>query len=1242
MFQGIVHDMPLASQQNNNMPTPFRSIHKSLFPTHVKVRFVEPSQMQPLSYQAAHDLLSDNAKIQDADGNVAQDLVLLEDRVDDLLQERKQDETLAEATKDAFQLTSPLDIPWMVRYRLALDRSTDALPHDLINCPPLVLLVCTTDEIESPAEVLQELYTSPHVLPDAFKNGLYDPQAMRHEVVVLHDAVDGPSGVDEKLLRQSLQSQFGPNAAVLRINSVLLGTAAALAEQEKKDLWGGNGKLGNYLSVNDRVLLRRYFQSILTTSLLPSLERRISDLNAIVSERKKGMRNLVKSFWRKPKDETTSGSDFGTSSGGDEGDDAVKYRYDSIESQTRLLADTLFLMEDWDAALSIYRLIRDDYKSDKALAYYAGVQEMMALCNYQMDPYSRAKETFSYLETALLSYTRAAEEERSRMHNDSSARPTVAPHSTRLATRLCLIMAAASDALTKYREVEVADLLASASSHESNLGAAVLLEQSSSFYYEADMYRKYAFHILMSGHMFRTAGQDHHAFRCFTSALYVYRNGGWDELHNHLRSALAAQLYTMGRMSIALNLYAKLIGTGSGGKVSAKSQQKFLQHLMEICQDHRKAALAGADRMASPPSIPNNEREAFRSAQLEKIVSVIRYNRTASRVLELPYVDLPKIVDSSVRIWTHAEQHFDDSKTSEEGENTGVEQLLTDVFGKAAKGEEKIWNQLELMALGELRAHGSSKSLADETETVTAALAKIPNLRHRKVIAEMDKEKQNRSLIERSKKSGSKKPCPVVRARREPIFCDFLVRNPLGVDVQVSQIQLVVRMTDSEGRICTNQFAIEMRDESDGGSGNSWTFASTDNLKFIVPDFCRISEPGTRVCKPANVSTFFVVTKHDIVLPAGGETVLSVGLTPLVAGDLEILGVRSKLLDKVWAYHPFDIPGPLLQDTRTNIQNRVRGESLLLKSKVESDMPCLSTELVKRVENDAPAVTPDGGPLLEGQLSSWTIRLRNVGTAPASNITLKTNLPWIKLLEENSDLPQLQKDAKATSHCIGPSGTMMSLPVATGSDVLQPGETVDIPIQIRTSGFKTKDFYMLYRYELDDPKAKEDTKPRGRWLRKMYAVPVYPSLFLTSKALTTSLSGKDIILSVELTNNRTDRPTDLFVTLDNLGLASRHYRLEALPGQFTTDEQFGNVLQIGWQERVTVLYKVVEVGGQNQGCMLSECAFTEAGQSSSKLCSDSDVMGYLCLEQAFQSFQVRSICLQVVVFLVVLIFLFFL
>ncbi len=93
------------------------------------------------------------------------------------------------------------------------------------------------------------------------------------------------------------------------------------------NLWGGDGKLGNFLSLNDRVLLRRYFQSLLMTMLLPALGRQIADLNGIVNEWKKGVWSLVKSFWRKPKDESSvggveswiRGADQGGGDGGGEG-----------------------------------------------------------------------------------------------------------------------------------------------------------------------------------------------------------------------------------------------------------------------------------------------------------------------------------------------------------------------------------------------------------------------------------------------------------------------------------------------------------------------------------------------------------------------------------------------------------------------------------------------------------------------------------------------------------------------------------------------------------------------------------------------------------------------------------------------------------------------------------------------------------------------------------------------------------
>jgi len=134
--------------------------------------------------------------------------------------------------------------------------------------------------------------------------------------------------------------------------------------------------------------------------------------------------------------------------------------------------------------------------------------------------------------------------------------------------------------------------------------------------------------------------------------------------------------------------------------VSVQSQQKFLQNLVEICENHTKAALAGADRMAVPASVPRNRRERYRNKRLEQVVKVIQYTKGASRVLELPNIDLPNIVDSSVRVWTKSESgNFVDEGATRLSEDSGGDYSAgiskpskeECTFGKPAKGDEKIW-----------------------------------------------------------------------------------------------------------------------------------------------------------------------------------------------------------------------------------------------------------------------------------------------------------------------------------------------------------------------------------------------------------------------------------------------------------------------------------------------------------------------------------------------------------------------
>jgi hypothetical protein len=196
----------------------------------------------------------------------------------------------------------------------------------------------------------------------------------------------------------------------------------------------------------------------------------------------------------------------------------------------------------------------------------------------------------------------------------------------------------------------------------------------------------------------------------------------------------------------------------------------------------------------------------------------------------------------------------------------------------------------------------------------------------------------------------------------------------------------------------------------------------------------------------------------------------------------------------------------------------VRAEPLLLKAKVEQDMPRLTACLVPNEEFEG------DGPMLVGRISSWTVRLSNVGTAPAFRLSLKTNVPWISIkshnetadssfsLEEREDLP--------TPHCVGPSGTLMNLPledeVLGAKGVLHPCESVDIPILIRTSGGGKHSLYMLYRYELFDPSS---TSTKRRWLQNMISVPVSPSLTLTASLMPSFWKQNEHVLSVEVSHS---------------------------------------------------------------------------------------------------------------------------
>lgn len=88
--------------------------------------------------------------------------------------------------------------------------------------------------------------------------------------------------------------------------------------------------IGSRLSMEDFMSLRNFCIETYQQDLLPQLEKRIGVLTRIVNDTKKGVKNVLKNFWRKPREDTAQ----------EKG--ATRYRFDRVESQILLLSDTAF------------------------------------------------------------------------------------------------------------------------------------------------------------------------------------------------------------------------------------------------------------------------------------------------------------------------------------------------------------------------------------------------------------------------------------------------------------------------------------------------------------------------------------------------------------------------------------------------------------------------------------------------------------------------------------------------------------------------------------------------------------------------------------------------------------------------------------------------------------------------------------------------------------------------------------
>ncbi|KAK3031415.1 hypothetical protein RJ639_036156 [Escallonia herrerae] len=349
-----------------------------------------------------------------------------------------------------------------------------------------------------------------------------------------------------------MRSTFGLNACrLLCLNSSQDGLA-----DHQENLWAPfksdaspGQRLGCFLSMEDLDELTDIMQDLSSKLIIPHMEQKIRVLNQQVSATRKGFRNQIKNlWWRKGKDDTP------------ENNNGPMYTFSSIESQIRVLGDYAFMLRDYELALSNYRLLSTDYKLDKAWKRYAGVQEMMGLTYFMLDQ-SRKDAEYS-MENAFTTYLRMG----------SSGQ--------RNATRCGLWWVEMLKSRDQYKE---AASVYCRISGEDPLHSAVMLEQASYCYLLAapPMLRKYGFHLILSGDLYKKCDQTKHAIRTYRAALSVFKRTTWNRIRDHLHFHIGKWYAFLGMSDVAIKHMLEVLDCSYQSKAT---QELFLRDFIHIVQ----------------------------------------------------------------------------------------------------------------------------------------------------------------------------------------------------------------------------------------------------------------------------------------------------------------------------------------------------------------------------------------------------------------------------------------------------------------------------------------------------------------------------------------------------------------------------------------------------------------------------------------------------------------------------------
>uniref|UniRef100_A0AAX7T8H8 Trafficking protein particle complex 8 n=1 Tax=Astatotilapia calliptera TaxID=8154 RepID=A0AAX7T8H8_ASTCA len=332
------------------------------------------------------------------------------------------------------------------------------------------------------------------------------------------------------------------------------------------------GSHGACLTLNDHDYIRQFIQEFTFRGLLPHIEKTIRQLNDQLVSRKGLSRSLftaTKKWFGGGKAPEKSISEPKSTCG-------LLYPPEAPELQIRKMADLCLLVQHYDLAYSCYHTAKKDFLSDQAMLYAAGALEMAAVSAFLQGGASRPYPAH-YMDTAIQTYRDVCK-------------------NMVLAERCALLSAEILKSQGKYSEA--ATLLIKMTSEDSDLRSALLLEQAAHCFINMrnPMVRKFAFHMILSGHRFSKAGQRRHALRCYCQAMQVYKERGWSLAEDHINFTIGRQSFTLRQPEEAVTAFRQILINDS--RQTAKQQGAFLREYLYVY----KSVLGGNE--VSLPQLP--------------------------------------------------------------------------------------------------------------------------------------------------------------------------------------------------------------------------------------------------------------------------------------------------------------------------------------------------------------------------------------------------------------------------------------------------------------------------------------------------------------------------------------------------------------------------------------------------------------------------------------------------------------